>query len=62
MNAVIQSRAHPPMVLEGNRWTTQSLQDRLPAYNRCMAALGAQLRSLRGTLAPLPSDISGVLY
>ena len=33
MNSVIQSQAHPPVVLERNPWTTQALQGRLSAYS-----------------------------
>ena len=52
MNAVMQSSAHPLVVLERNRLITQALLDRLSAYSgsiflvtdlhRCAVALGAQ--------------------
>ena len=66
MNAVIQSSAHPLVVLERNRLITQALLDRLSTYSgpiflvtdlhRCAVALGAQRRTPVLFLAGKPPE------
>ncbi|MCR2831674.1 helix-turn-helix domain-containing protein [Acidithiobacillus ferrooxidans] len=66
MNAVMQSSAHPLVVLEQNRLITQALLDRLSAYggsiflvtglHRCAVALGAQRRTPVLVLAGKPPE------
>jgi DNA-binding winged helix-turn-helix (wHTH) protein len=68
MNAVIQSSAHPLVVLERNRLITQALLDRLSAYSgsvfrvsdlhRCKVALGAQRLTPVLVLAGKPPESS----
>ena len=66
MNAVIQSSAHPLVVLERNKLITQALLDRLSAYSgsiflvtdlhRCAVALGAQRLTPVLVLASKPPE------
>ena len=66
MNAVMQSSAHPLVVLEQNRLITQALLDQLSAYSgsiflvtdlhRCAVALGAQRRTPVLVLAGKPPE------
>ena len=66
MNTVVQSSAHPLVVLERNTLITNALLDRLPAYggsiflvidlHRCAVALGAQRSTPVLVLAGMPPE------